>query len=301
MTTVEIRGIQMKRIMVFLIALIFVLGLSMMSFANSIYISTQNDATLGANELDFQESDVVSYRTQVAAPFFDGSALFSGSENIDAFHMLDNGNLILSTTLGATLGGLTFKDGDLIIYDIESESASYYLKEDDIFSLSEDIDAASILPNGHILLSTDNAAKIGSNRLKMDEGDLVEYNPFNNTASIFFSVDWFASAENIDAVSVLDEYNILLSTATAASLGGLDFDEDDLVQFNLETKVATLVFDGNMESAFTRQENINAVFMNFNTPPPQPNPVPEPATMLLLGTGLVGLAGVRQRKLKMKK
>ena len=39
------------------------------------------------------------------------------SEQIDALHVRNNGNILLSTDTSATLGGLTFLDGDIVEYN----------------------------------------------------------------------------------------------------------------------------------------------------------------------------------------
>jgi hypothetical protein len=70
--------------------------------------------------LTFQEDDVIEYDPALGTSVLrlEGDN-FSSNENIDALHVMNNGNvvMVISTTLGATLGGITFEDGDLLRYD----------------------------------------------------------------------------------------------------------------------------------------------------------------------------------------
>jgi hypothetical protein len=167
-------------------------------------LSTIGNAKLGG--LTFGDDDLVEYDPAAdnSTLAFDGGALFNATnEDIDAVHVLSNGHIVLSTVANATLGGLTFGDDDLVEYDPVSDTASLLFDGGALFSnTNEDINAAHVLSNGHIVLSTVGNARLGG--LTFGDDDLVDYDPVSDTASLFFDGGALFSntREDINAASL---------------------------------------------------------------------------------------------------
>ena len=247
-----------------------------------VILSTRSDATLGT--LSFEPEDLVQYDTLTdsATLFLDGDAVFVEEENIDAFHLLPNGNILLSTAGGAQIGTLVFAGGDLVEYDPVANAATLYFDGSAEFTLApENIDALHLLANGHLLLSTVSDATLGT--LAFEAEDLVEYDMVAHTATLFFDGDAeFPQEEDIDAVDVLANGHLVLSTADDATLGSLTFEEEDLVEYDPVGNTATLLFDGDAEFTLA-EEDIDAVQV-----------IPEPGPAALLTSGLMALGRWRR-------
>ncbi len=246
----------------------------------TIILSTNTEQTLGG--LSFGNDDLAEYdpTTDVATLFLDGSLLTGTGTNIDGAHILESGNIILSTTGAATLGGLSFGKGDLIEYNSTTDTSTLFL-DGALFSGNVDIDAAYINGSANIILSTTGNATLGG--LSFGNDDLIEYNPTTDVATLFLDGNLLTgTGTNIDAAHILESGNIILSTTGAATLGGLSFGDGDLAEYNPTTDVATLYFD---ESLFSNNANIDGVYVT---------PMPEPATIALLGLGCLVL--IRRRR-----
>lgn len=263
--------------------------------ATQILLSTSGSAELGG--LSFEDDDLILFdtSTELATLYFD-SGLFRKDEDIDAVSVLANGNIVLSTRTDAVLGGLEFRDGDLVEYDPFDNTATLYFDENR-FAASEEVSAFDVLANGNLLISTRGNAKLAG--LKFKDGDVVEYDPVNHIASLFFSESLFTGNADINALDLLGNGNLLLSTRKKATLGGLTFGDDDLIEYNPVTNQAFLFFDGSLFS--DGYEDIDAVHV-FESPVALraslaiAAAVPEPATLMLLCLGLSALAWSRRSR-----
>jgi subtilisin-like proprotein convertase family protein len=223
----------------------------------------------------FADEDLILWDGSSFNEFFDGSEndLSGTGEDIDALFVRANGNIVFSTTGSGNLPGVgSFADEDLIEWD----GASFTMLFDgSAHGLGgEDVDAVHILANGNILLSTTSSATMAqspSGTLNMADGDLVEYNPSAvtvdglapMTARVYFSESTFSANEDIDALTVLTNESLTLSTkGTAALPGSGSFADEDLAEWDGAAGAKT--FDGSSNGLTSSSEDVDALHVLTN-------------------------------------
>ncbi|MGV3592658.1 MAG: DUF6701 domain-containing protein [Gammaproteobacteria bacterium] len=183
--------------------------------------------------------------------------------------------LISVTEDGSTLGGLTFDDGDLVLYDPVTGVSTMFL---DASALTggdtlQNVDALHLLPNGHIIMSTTtDGASIGG--VTFNAEDLVLYDPILKTATLVFdgSTIFASSTSDIDAVHVLyndsyspTDWDIIVSTTDTATIGALTFQDNDIVSYDVSTGLATLLEDGSDDDLFGSTDgDISALYLRYD-------------------------------------
>ena len=101
----------------------------------------------------------------------------------------------------------------------------------------EDVDGLVRLADGSLLLSFDSPAKNlpGIGAVVVDDSDVVHFNPATGQYSWYFDgsdVGLTTTAEDIDALALLPDGRLLLSTYGALKVTGLDAADEDVVAFS---------------------------------------------------------------------
>ncbi len=263
-------------------------------------LTTTSPAQLGT--VNFEDDALVAYNpdTDVALQIFDLADETGIMRDLDAVHELPNGNLIISTQAGGTVGALDFTESDLLEIDRTTGGATMFLDAsavglEGLNNTVANIDAVYVDGAGVIYFSVgsdDGASFLGGT---IDNADVVAYDPTENDADLFFNgslIDGNGGDPDVQAFTILDDGAILLAAINTAggadlmTLAGQEFTRDDLVRFEpfiVDVIVGTGVPVGNA-SLFL--EGVN----EFSAPGEiidgvTVGVVPEPAAAALLGLG----------------
>jgi len=201
---------------------------------------------------------------------------------------------LLSLSTNATIknsdgSSLAAKAADILSLDITSTDYTYSLHLDGsdigLADSSEDIDAFDVLPDGSIIVSTLGAYSIREKYLSPEVGsgatlkgtgeDLLRFTPTSlgtrtvGTWSLFFdgsTAGLSGSAESIDAVAVLDDGRIVVSTSGNASVPGITADDEDLLAYTPATRKWAMYLDGSDVGLGSGSGDIDAVYVEPASP-----------------------------------
>lgn len=206
-----------------------------------IYTSSSSGGNAGG--VSFADEDVLTFDTGTStwAKYFDGSDVGlggSGAADVDAFHLMSDGSILLSTQGAATLPDVgTIDDSDVVRFVPTSTGPTtagtfeMYFDGSDVglTQNGEDVDAVFVMANGDLLISTTGSFSV-SGASGVDE-DLIQFTPTtlgtntSGTWSLYFDgsdvgLSDGRNGEDVAGVSVAANGDIYLTTRGSFSVSG---------------------------------------------------------------------------------
>ena len=215
-------------------------------------------------------SEAGSYTLRLTA--FDGEHTRLDELVVTVNPVTSGSPLYLSVADLATVGTVTAENEDVVFFDGTSFSLAFDGSDVGIAALR--IDAFSWVDSTSLLLSFDVAGAVPGISGTVDDSDIVLFTATSlgaNTAgffSLYFDgsdVGLTAGSEDVDAVELLSNGHILVSTFGAVAVAGVSGDDKDLLEFSqtslgaVTAGVFTLYFDGSDVGLTTSGEDVDAV------------------------------------------
>ncbi|GAB5497419.1 MAG: hypothetical protein Phyf2KO_24990 [Phycisphaerales bacterium] len=237
----------------------------------------------------FTDEDLI--RTNPAGSFAEAFFAIDGGD-LDAFHILPNGNYIFSSLFNGTIGATTFDDADLVEYDPNTGTVvGNYLGIglSSFTSSAPDISAATTDGDGNLyfsMLGVTNTMNHAGGSLTFTDGDIVRVDATTGVASVFVSeADIFDDGDgDVYGLHWNSDGSFLMSTNEDESVSGNTFLDGDVFTYFYSSDVSNLFFSEANFSDTANGHDIDAVFFN----------VPAPAGALALP--LCALAAVRRKR-----
>jgi hypothetical protein len=148
--------------------------------------------------------------------------------------------LLLSLKSSGAAGGIHFSDEDVLAYHTGTGAWTMYFDGSDVLTTTLDVDALARLSDGALLLSFTGELDIPGLGV-VDDSDIVRFVPATPGSTPAGSFEWYfdgsdvgltTDGEDIDALTVLSDGQLVLSTAGSVDVTGVPSgNEEDLLLF----------------------------------------------------------------------
>ncbi len=160
--------------------------------------------------------------------------------DVDAYHALPGGAALFSVDASVELPGVSVRAADIIRFSTGSYSIEFSADTAGI-PAGVNLDALTQSSSGDLIMSFDVTTELGGN-IYQDE-DLVRYDGANFSMFLLGTSAGIEARLDLDSAHQLDNGHLLISFDVSGTVGGINFDGADILEYEPSSGAWDLAYD----------------------------------------------------------